>query len=101
MDDQDYPIRHFEEMARLAAALKGLPAQVLDHSYHYESFGSWAVTIRYQGRPLRLTFDGKERAYRIEESATRRAPYSWNATWHAVESSADPWPAVIEAIRGR
>ena len=101
MDAQDYPIRHFQEMERLATTLKGVPAQVLDHDYSYESFGSWSMTIRYKGRALRLTFDGKEREYRLETSATAKAPYSWNSVWHCTGLSQDSaTPAIIDAIRG-
>ena len=101
MDAQDHPIRHFQEMDRLATTLKGLPAQVLDHGYSYESFGSWSMTIRYKGCPLRLTFDGKEHEYRLEKSATARAPYSWSSIWHRRDLSEDAaTPAIIDAIRG-
>jgi hypothetical protein len=37
---------HFQEMDRLVTMLKGLPAQVLDHDYSNESFGTWSMTIR-------------------------------------------------------
>lgn len=40
MDEQDYPIRHFQEMTSLARTLKAVPAQVLAYNYSYESFGS-------------------------------------------------------------
>jgi hypothetical protein len=98
MDDQDYSISHFEQMVRLAIALKALPAQVLDHSYSYESFGSWTTTLRLGGHPLRLLFDGKEREYRLEESTARRAPYSWNMVWRAAASEVDH-QCIIEAVR--
>ena len=88
-------------MDRLAITLKGLPAQVLDHDYSYESFGSWSMTIRYKGCALRLTFDGKEREYRLEKSMTPRAPYSWNSIWQRTDLSEDAATlAIIEAIRG-
>ena len=100
MDAQDYPIRHFQEMDRLATTLKDLPAQVLDHAYFFEAFGSWSMTIRYKGSPLRLTFDGKEHEYRLEESATARAPYSWSSIWHRTDLSQDAaTAAILDAIR--
>jgi hypothetical protein len=101
MNSQDYPIQHFKEMNLLATNLTGLPAQVLEHHYSYESFGSWATIIRYKGYPLRICFDGKERQYILERSASRQAPYSWKAIWHHAEVSGETAPllAVLEAIR--
>jgi hypothetical protein len=87
MDAQDYPIRHFQEMDRLATTLKDLPAQVLDHAYFYEAFGSWSMTIRYKGCLLRLTFDG--------------SPYAWSSVWNRTDLSEDAaTPAIIDAIQG-
>ena len=77
MDDQDYPVRHFARMAQFATELKSLPAQVLEHGYSYESFGSWWVTFRFGGIPFRATFDGKERRVVVERSTSRKPPYAW------------------------
>ena len=66
MESQDYPIAHFAEMSALAKALKPLPAQILEHCYHYSSFGSWWLVLRHRGIPLRVVFDGKELTLRIE-----------------------------------
>jgi hypothetical protein len=88
-------------MDRLATLLKGLPAQVFDHDYSYESFGSWSMTIRCKGCPLRVTFDGKEHEYRLEKSATPRAPYSWSLVWNRTDLSENAaTSAIIDAIRG-
>ena len=100
MDPQDYPIRHFQEMDRFATLLKALPAQVLDHGYSYLSFGSWSMTIRCKGWPLRVTFDGREREYRLEKSATPGAPYSWSSVWNSTDLSENAaTSAIIDAIR--
>jgi hypothetical protein len=77
MDSQDYPISHFDQMGRLAAGLKAVAAQVLEHTYSYESFGSWAMIIRYRGQPFRVLFDGKEYEYLLERSTSREQPYRW------------------------
>jgi len=82
MDAHDYPIRHFEEMARFATALKALPAQVLEHSYSYDSFGSWTTVVRSKGFPLRVIFDGRESELVLEASQARKPPYNWSvAVW--------------------
>jgi hypothetical protein len=77
MDSQDFPIRHFDQIGRLAAGLKAVPAHVLEHTYSYESFGSWAMTIRCRGQAFRVVFDGKEHEYLLERSTSRERPYRW------------------------
>jgi hypothetical protein len=74
VDAQDYPIRHFEEMLALSKMLKALPAQVLEHHYSYQSFGSWQATIRCKGIGYRLSFDGKEGLIALERSESRKPP---------------------------
>lgn len=78
---QDYPIRHFELMRETAEALKSLPAQVLDHWYSYQTFGSWTLVVRYRGTPYKLIFDGKEGAYGLHRSAAKKHPYDWSQVW--------------------
>lgn len=85
MEPQDYPIAHFEHIGRLAQSLKALPAQVLEHDYSYELFGSWHVVIRHNGVVSRLVFDGRDNHLALQQSADRKAPYQYGAE-HAVES---------------
>lgn len=68
---QEYPRRHFEQMAALAEFLRPLPAQVSSHEYSYEGFGSWSLTLRFRGFPFRLTFDGREREYVLSRIGTK------------------------------
>ena len=75
---QEYPVRHFELMARLAGRLSAVPAQVLDHSYSYESFGSWWAILLVKGTPFRIVFDGREGDVVVERSGIRKAPYAWS-----------------------
>jgi hypothetical protein len=77
MEPQDYPIRHFEALAALATALKTLPAQVLDSTYSYESFGSWSITLRCKGITLRAVHDGRDREVSLQRSRTRKPPHEW------------------------
>jgi len=82
MEARDYPIRHFEYMAKFAAELKEIPAQVLEHEYRYDAFGSWYVVVRCKGVLLRVVFDGKEGEFLIERSTSREMPYRWeNESW--------------------
>ena len=91
MDAHDYPIHHFTRMADFATELKSLPAQVLEHSYSYESFGSWWVTVRCRGISFRIVFDGKEGQLEIQRSASKTPPYAWGgAVWeHAIRPDTD------------
>jgi hypothetical protein len=79
MEPHDYPIAHFERMSRLAVALKALPAQILEHWYSGESFGSWYVVIRQGGRVLQLAYDGREDHLGLRRSSDRKPPYSYGA----------------------
>ncbi|MGH8619338.1 MAG: hypothetical protein ACREUW_16745 [Burkholderiales bacterium] len=78
MEEQYYPIVHFEAMVRLAQALKALPAQVLEQQYSYESFGSWCVTLRHRGNVSRLNYDGRDDRLSVCRSLDRKPPYSFD-----------------------
>lgn len=105
MDGLEYPLRHFQEMEELAEALRSLPAQIRDHSYSYESFGSWATVMRCKGVRLRLTFDGRNREYRLERSASSKPPDEWCDTgWRRIAERDASLPlveiarAVVESV---
>jgi hypothetical protein len=76
---QDYPIRHLENLIRLARMLKSLPAQLEEYEYSYSSFGSWWASVRFRGILFRIVFDGRDRECVIERSATDRRPYAWGS----------------------
>lgn len=93
MDAHDYLIQHFEHMAQLSASLKELPAEVRDHSYSLESFGSWTMVVRYKGVRIRVAFDGRESGYSIQRSRSREPPDQWEeGVWLEVSSSEDGLP---------
>jgi hypothetical protein len=100
VDSQDYPIQHLESMTLLASELKNLPAQILQHQYSYESFGSWAIVLRAKGVRLRIAFDGKESAYSIERSHARKPPDSWSEPrWLEVPGGETfPLSALVAAV---
>jgi len=100
MDAQDYPIRHFEHMTLLASSLKSLSAQVIEHQYHYDSFGSWLIVLRTKGVRLRLSFDGKESAYSIERSDARKPPDTWvERRWLDLPSGDSfPLPSLVASV---
>jgi hypothetical protein len=98
MDARDHAIEHFSEMSRFAAALAGLPAQVLEHSYTYLSFGSWTVTFRHRGRLFRLHYDGREQEHLLERSATRHSPHDWTTVWQHGSLNSGPPPGIIDRI---
>lgn len=88
-------------MNRLATSLKPLPAQVLDRWYSHESFGSWTLTLRYEGSPLRLTFNGRDNEYGLERSSSLRTPYSWSRIWRRrdVPARDECSSEIMDAIR--
>ena len=87
MDDQDYPIRHFEQMVSLANALRAWPAQILEHRYYYETMGTWVTVLRYRGVPIKLAFDGREGEVQLQRSASRKPPYDWHDAGRAAVDS--------------
>jgi hypothetical protein len=98
MDAQDYPLQHFDLMRAITVALKPLPAQVLDHEYLYEVFGSWTLVVRHRGVPLRIVFDGKDRYCSIGRSATAKRPYQWTTIGELVLGD-DPVASIVNAVR--
>ena len=100
MEPQEYPIRHFEEMARLATALRDLPAQVMDHEYSYEAFGSWSTIVRVKGVRLRVIFDGKEEEYSLQRSLSREPPDDWcdQTVLRSNTCTPIPIPEVLAAV---
>lgn len=100
MEAHDYPLAHFNGMTRLAEALKSIPAQLLEHQYSYETFGSWAVAIRYMGQTSRFVFDGRDRHLAIQRSADRKPPYTYGAEQTVGEGVhfGEPDAAAIAAI---
>ncbi len=77
MEPQDYPIAHFEGMSRLARAMKALPAQILEHEYHFEAFGSWCLTLRHHGSVSQIVYDGRDGLISIRRSSDRKPPYRY------------------------
>jgi hypothetical protein len=68
MKAEDYPIEHFKFMNELAVGLAKVPAQILEHNYIYESFGSWWFTCRYSSSEFRVVFDGKETMLAVQKA---------------------------------
>jgi hypothetical protein len=79
MEAHDHPLAHFNGMARLVEALKPLPAQLLEHQYSPEAFGSWVVVLKHKGRAAQVTFDGRDRRLSLRWSADRKPPYSYGS----------------------
>jgi hypothetical protein len=98
MSAREYPIRHFGEMKRLAEALDRLPAQILEHSYSYLSFGSWTLTFRYKGRLFRLTFDGRDHEQSLERSLSEHSPHDWDTVWRQTSLNDIPAPNIVDVI---
>lgn len=89
MESQEYPLRHFQGMVKLANELRSLPAQILEHTYNYSAFGSWSTTIQRKGLTFRVVFDGKEGQMRLEQARPGAA-----TQWEAVSS----WPVDTDGV---
>ena len=98
MNARDHAIGHFAEMSRFAASLSDLPAQVLEHSYTYTSFGSWTITFRCKGRKFRLSYDGRAQEHILERSASRHSPHDWVTMWHHGSLNSGPPVGIIDRI---
>jgi len=79
MESHDYPIAHFERMRALALALKRLPAQILEHHYLYDTFGSWHILVRHKGVVAELAFDGRDSYLGMRRATERKPPYSYSS----------------------
>jgi hypothetical protein len=69
MEEQDYPIKHFEMMTEIATRLAPLSALILEHNYSYKSFGSWWFKFRRSGREFRIVFDGRDDFLYVQDAA--------------------------------
>lgn len=91
-----------ERMREVAGAIAALPAEVLEHRSSPRAFGSWYLVFRFQGRPFRVVFDGKDPACVLERSTTGRPPYRWEPTgWEVIGPAARSFPVedLVAAVR--
>ena len=72
MEGLDYPVRHFEMMARLAARCRAVRAQVLEHVYQYSASGSWLLYFDFRGGLYRVVFDARGSELTLERAADPR-----------------------------
>lgn len=98
MDSQDYPIRHFQRMTELAEILKALPAQVLEHKYSHEAFGSWFLLLQYKRTTFQITFEGRDREYTLRKSLSRKHPHKWSEHIWRKAKRADVEPSLMEFV---
>ena len=96
---------HLRAVAALADELEGLPAELTAHEYLYETFGSWYVIVRRNGRRYRFDFDGRDRLLLGSEISARAGePYRAPKRYLVEQSLPDgltiaSLPIVVEAIR--
>ena len=72
MEGLDYPVRHFEMMARIAARCREMGAQALEHVYQHSAFGSWLLYFDFRGGLYRLALDARESELTLERAADPR-----------------------------
>lgn len=90
---------HLSTMVDLVAHAAAISAEVREHTYSYDSFGSWRVLLRCKGRTLQVCWNGKDRLLSIEKARSRKPPFDWEpvARW-ATQSPVPLGPGVFEAI---
>lgn len=100
MSSSDSSCAHFDFVTLLVRSLQEMPAQLLEHHYSEEAFGSWYVVVRHEGRVSRVAFDGKEKHMCISYSVDRQSPYKYGLeqTISRVEDMRRPESATIIAI---
>ena len=72
MEGIEYPVRHFEMMARLARRCREMDAQILEHVYQYSAFGSWLLYLNFRGGLYRIVLDARESELTLERAADPR-----------------------------
>ena len=91
-------LAYFADMAAFGERTGAIPAEVREHSWSCDAFGSWSV-LRCGGRAVRVLWDGKEDELVVERAVSRTAPYEWQsvASW-ASKTGTVLGPEVIEAV---
>ena len=78
LDSQSPAAAHLRSMVELIQRLRELPAECRALSYSLDAFGSWSMTVRCQGAPVRVSYDGREGEIVVERSSSRKSPYAWS-----------------------
>jgi|WetSurMetagenome_2_1015567.scaffolds.fasta_scaffold70980_5 hypothetical protein len=74
---------HFELMIVFSSHLKTLPAEILEHQYSPESFGSWWCKFRKSGKLYRIVYDARDGFIYLENDANN-SHISGKADWKEV-----------------
>jgi hypothetical protein len=61
-------------MARVAGRCRAMRAQILEHAYHYNAFGSWWLSLDFRGRLYRIALDARGSELTLERAADPRRP---------------------------
>jgi len=67
--EQNYTITHFQMMRDISTKLVPLSAEILEHNYNHEAFGSWWFTFKRAGREFRIVFDGRDQWLYLQDAA--------------------------------
>lgn len=91
---------HLRAMVDFVDQAARIPAEIRDYTYSFESFGSWTVVLRCEGRLLRVLRDGRDSAVSLERATARTPPFGWEvvASWRSTLDVA-PGLEVLDAIR--
>lgn len=99
MEGYDYPTQHFGMMGDIALALQSLSVQILQHHYHYESFGSWWFSFTRFGEKCRVVYDGKDNYLRLEQNTEKESRHEWREVIEEHVNSQNRGDIVAQVIR--
>ena len=68
-------------MVELSVRLKSSLVLILEHHYHYESFGSWWFVFKQSGKKFRIVFDGRDKYLSLEQSVV---VHKIKADWQSI-----------------
>lgn len=74
--------RHLQGLLALLDAVAPRGAELVEHHFTADAFGSWFVVLRLPGGTVRLVFEGRDHELVLERSGSPRPPYRWGpAVW--------------------
>jgi len=68
---------HLQRIAKFQSVLEEMRTQILEHTFHWEVFGSWRLTLRRKGVVYQIDWDGKEQCLIFHQSKARKHPHQW------------------------
>jgi hypothetical protein len=91
-------VTHFKALSGLVESLSRVDAELVEHHYHDNSFGSWWVIVRRHRVDFRIVFDGKDSAYQLDRALPGNPP-KFETIWQADGSRENVPHELVDALR--